>query len=95
MAYIFKASDGRTTSIHGYDIPMFLVSNLFYVSHTNECCIVAIARHRLFELTSDSLQSREKVAGAPCSYWLSGASIDFCRFECVGLQQLLELLLRS
>ena len=33
--------------------------------------------------------------GAPCSYWLSGASIDFCRFECVGLKQLLELLLRN
>ena len=35
------------------------------MSHTNECCIFAIARHRLFELTSDSLQSREKVTGAP------------------------------
>ena len=35
------------------------------MSHTNECCIFAIARRRLFELTSDSLQSREKVTGAP------------------------------
>ena len=104
MAYIFKASDGRTTSIHGYDIPMFisrnLFLNLFYVSHTNECCIFAIARRRLLELTSDSLQSLEKLGllGRPMQlglYWLSRASIDFCRFECVGLQQLLELLLRS
>ena len=38
-----------------------LVSKLFYVSHTNECCIFAIARRRLLELTSGSLQSREKV----------------------------------
>ena len=42
-----------------------LVSKLFYVSHTNECCIFAIARRRLLELTSDSLQSRENVTGAP------------------------------
>ena len=35
------------------------------MSHTNECCIFAIARRRLLELTSDSLQSREKVTGAP------------------------------
>ena len=34
------------------------------MSHTNECCIFAIARRRLLQLTSDSLQSREKVTGA-------------------------------
>ena len=101
MAYIFKASDGCTTSIRlRYSHIPFkkLVSQLFHVSHTNECCISAIARRRLLELTSDSFQSREKVTGAPHAvraYWLSGASIDFCRFECVGLQQLLELLLRN
>ena len=39
-----------------------LVSQLFYVSHTNECCI-AIARRRLWELTSDSFQRRENVTG--------------------------------
>ena len=66
------------------------VSKLLYVSHTNECCIFAIARRRLLELTSDSLQSREKVTGAPYAL-----TVGFCRFECVGLQQLLELLLRS
>ena len=39
-----------------------------------------------------------KLLGHPMQlglYWLSRASIDFCRFECVGLQQLLELVLRS
>ena len=68
------------------------------MSHTNECCIFAIARRRLLELTSDSLQSRENVTGAPYAVRpiLAVESIDrFCRFECVGLQQLLELLLRS
>ena len=38
---------------------------------------------------------RDSYWGTQCSYWLSGASIDFGRFECVGLQQLLELLLRN
>ena len=70
MAYIFKASDGRTMSIRlRYSHIPFkkLGSQLFYVSHTNECFIFAIARHRLLELTSDSFQteSREKVSGAP------------------------------
>ena len=67
-----------------------LLSKLLYVSHTNECCIFAIARRRLLELTRDSLQSLEKVTGAPYA-----VTVDFCWFECVGLQQLLELLLRS
>ena len=35
------------------------------MSHTNECCIFAIARRRLLELTSDSFQSRDKVTEAP------------------------------
>ena len=35
------------------------------MSHTNECCTFAIARRRLLELTSDSLQHREKVTGTP------------------------------
>ena len=64
MAYIFKASDGRTTSIRlRYSHIPFkkLVSQLFYESHTNECCIFAIARRRLLELTSGSFQSCEKV----------------------------------
>ena len=69
MAYIFKASDGRTTSIRlRYSHVPFkkLLSKLFYVSHTNECCIFfAITRRRLLELTSGSLQSSEKVTGAP------------------------------
>ena len=68
MAYIFKASDGRPTSIRlrNSHIPFKkLVSQLYYVLHTNECCIFAIARRRLLEMTSDSLQSREKVTGSP------------------------------
>ena len=68
VAYIFKASDGCTTSIRlRYSHIPFkkLVSQLFYVSYTNECCIFAIARRRLLELASDSFQSREKVTGAP------------------------------
>ena len=68
MAYICKASDGRTTSIRlRYSHIPFkkLVSQLFYMSHTNECFIFAIARRRLLELTSDSFQSLEKVTGAP------------------------------
>ena len=95
-----RATDERRQ--YGYDIPIFLSRNLFLnyftCRNTNECYIFAIARRRLLELTSDSFQSREKVTGAPHAvraYWLSGASIDFCLFECVGLQQLLELLLRN
>ena len=47
------------------------------MSHTNECCIFAIARRRLLELTSDSLQSREKLLGRPMQLdLLAVGSID-------------------
>ena len=99
VAHIFKEGDGRMTSIRlRYSHIPFkkLVSRLFYVLHTSACCIylrlLGLSLLSLLELTSDSFQSRETVTGAP-SYWVSGASIDICRFECVGLQQILELLL--
>ena len=66
-----------------------LVSQLFYVSYTNECYIFAIARHRLLELTSDSFQSREKITGAPYMQLLAVGSIGrflpvpMCRFTAV------------
>ena len=99
MAYIFKASDGRTASIRlRYSHIPFkkLVSQLFYVLHTNACCIFAIARCRLLELTSYSLQSHEKATGAPhaVTSCREHRSI-FAGSPCVGLQQLLELLLRN
>ena len=64
-----------------------LISKLFCVSHTNECCIFAIARRRLLELTSDSLQSRENVTGAPsvtgCREHRSILPVRMCGFTAV------------
>ena len=58
--------------------------------------IFAIARRRLLELTSYSLQSHEKATGAPhaVTSCREHRSI-FAGSPCVGLQQLLELLLRN
>ena len=78
--YIFRVphfQGGRRThdGQYAYDILIFkkLISQLFYLSHTNECCIFAIAMRRLLELTNDSFQSREEVTGAPL---LAVESID-------------------
>ena len=58
MAYIFM--DARRQ--YAYDILIIipfkkLVSQLFYVSHMNECCIFAIARRSLLELTTSALEA--------------------------------------
>ena len=68
-----RATDARHQ--HAYDTLIFkkLVSQLFYLSHTNECCIFAIAMRRLLELTNESFQSREELTGAPL---LAVGSID-------------------
>ena len=56
-----RTHDVNTATIFPYSFSR----NFTCLIYTNESCIIAIARHRLLELTSDSFQSREKVTGAP------------------------------
>ena len=90
MAYIFKAGDGRTTSIYAYNSLTFLSRNLF-LNYFTCCKRTHVVYLRLpgvvFIVGTDSFKSREKVTGAP--QLLVVGSIDqflpvrMCRFTAV------------
>ena len=75
-----RMHDINTATIFPYSFQETCFSIILRAAY--ECCIFAIDRHRLLELTSDSFQSRDKVTGAP--HVVTGSR-----------EQLLELLLRN
>ena len=85
------------TACDGYDIPMFLSRNLFlnYFAYRIRMNVVYL---RLLGVDCWNWQvtaykAVRTLLGRPMQLLAVGSIDRFCRFECVGLQQLLELLL--